>query len=191
MRSKMAQLSFAATFLAMQLLVVAESSALVLCTTPDGKTYAGDTPPADCKVKSEYTSSEPPTPQEALETEQSDRQEAAENAFDAKALSIRRQIERLAQDAAEELKSVRQQQLNLPVVNPAMYENSAYGWQRYEEDLQKREMLLSALRQREAELMGKIGGARQAFGELTEKMAKAHGGIAPASWAPMRCDGCP
>jgi hypothetical protein len=187
----MVRLSFAATFLATQLLVVADSSALVLCTTPDGKTYAGDTPPADCKVKSEYTSSEPPTPQKALDADQSNQREAAINEFDAKAISIRRQIERQAQDAAEELKSVRQQELNLPAVNPAMYENGAYGWQRYEEDLQRREMQLSALQQREAELMGKMGDARRAFGELTEKMAKAHGGNAPASWAPMRCDGCP
>ncbi len=187
----MFRLTLAATFLATQLLVVADSSALVLCTTPDGKTYAGDTPPSDCKVKSEYTSSEPPTPQEALDADQSSQRDAAINEFDAKAISIRRQIERQAQDAAEELKSVRQQELNLPVVNPAMYENSAYGWQRYEEDLQRREMLLSGLRQREAELMEKIGGARRAFGELTEKVAKAHGGMTPPSWASMRCDGCP
>ena len=73
---------------------------------PEGKTYAGDTPPADSKVKGEYTSSD-------------------------------------------------------------------------------------ALREREAELLGKIGGARRAFGELTEMVARTHGGFAPPSWASMRCDGCP
>lgn len=75
-------------------LLATTAHALVLCTTPDGKTYAGDTPPADSKVKGEYTSSD-------------------------------------------------------------------------------------ALREREAELLGKIGGARRAFGELTEMVARTHGGIAP------------
>jgi hypothetical protein len=50
-----------------------------------------------------------------------------------------------------------------------MYENSAYGWQRYEEDVHTRDMLISSLRQREAELLGKIDGASQAFGELTAR----------------------
>src|SRR5439155_23288369 len=141
--------------------------------------------------KGEYTSSEAPTPREALDADQSARQEAAINEFDAKAISIRRQIEREAQGAAEELKEVRQRLANLPVVNPAMYENSAYGWQRYEEDLHTRETQLWAVRQRESELLGKIGGTRRAFGELTEKVARTHGGLAPASWPAMRCDGCP
>jgi len=40
--------------------------ALVLCTTPDGKTYAGDKPPPGCVVKGEYVNPTPapetPTP---------------------------------------------------------------------------------------------------------------------------------
>ena len=32
------------------------AQALVLCTTPDGKTYAGDKPPPGCEVKSSYQS---------------------------------------------------------------------------------------------------------------------------------------
>jgi hypothetical protein len=165
--------------------------ALVLCTTPDGKTYAGDTPPPGCKVKSEYTSTEAPTPQETLDAEISNQKAAEINAFDAKALSTRRSIERSAEEAAEELEVTRRKLAAVPVVNPAMYENSVYGWQRYEEDLHTHEMLISSLRQREAELLGKIDGAHQAFGELTAKVAQAHGGMTPPSWAPMRCGKCP
>ena len=113
------------------------------------------------------------------------------NAFDAKAISIRRRLERDANDAAEELEETRRKLGTVPVVNPAMYENSGYGWQRYEEDLHNRDMLISSLRQREAELLGKINDARQAFGELTAKVAEVHGGMAPPSWAPIRCSKCP
>jgi len=187
----MGALRTAATLFALQLLTATSSAALVLCTTPDGKTYAGDTPPPGCKVKSEYTSSEPPSPQEELDADLADKTAAQMNAFDAKALSLRRSLERSANDAAEELEETRRQLAAVPVVNPGMYENSAYGWQRYEEDLHARDMLVSALRQREAELLGKINGASQAFGELTANVARAHGGMLPPSWAPMRCSKCP
>jgi hypothetical protein len=188
----MIALRIAGIFFALQFVPAAESSALVLCTTPDGKTYAGDAPPPNCKIKSEYTtSSEPPTPQEALDADISNQKTAEMNAFDAKAISIRRSLERTANDAAEELEETRRKLAAVPVVNPVMYENSAYGWQRYEEDLHAREMLISSLRQREAELVGKINGAWQAFGDLTTKVAKAHGGMAPPSWAPLRCEKCP
>jgi hypothetical protein len=43
------------------------ASALVLCTTPDGKTYAGDVPPPNCVVKQKLENAPartntPPTP---------------------------------------------------------------------------------------------------------------------------------
>jgi hypothetical protein len=184
-------LRIAAMSFALQLLTTTSPAALVLCTTPDGKTYAGDTPPPGCKVTSEYTSSKPPTPQEELDADLADKTAAQMNAFDAKAISIRRRLERDANDAAEELEETRRKLGTVPVVNPAMYENSGYGWQRYEEDLHNRDMLISSLRQREAELLGKINDARQAFGELTAKVAEVHGGMAPPSWAPIRCSKCP
>jgi hypothetical protein len=66
------------------LLAATSSAALVLCTTPDGKTYAGDTPPPAWKVKSEYTSAEPPSPREELDAELTAKTAAQMNAFDAR-----------------------------------------------------------------------------------------------------------
>jgi hypothetical protein len=114
------RLHFAAISL---LLVAADSWALVLCTTPDGKSYAGDTPPPNCKVKSEYTSSEPPTPQQSLEADLADQKAAQMNAFDAKALSLRRSLERSANDAAEELEETRCKLAAVPVRTAPMAGN--------------------------------------------------------------------
>jgi hypothetical protein len=79
------------------------------------------------------------------------------NAFDAKALVAQAESRAQRQRCpAEEVEEPRRELAAVPVVNPGMYENSAYGWRRYEEDLHTRDMLISSLRQREAELLARI-----------------------------------
>jgi hypothetical protein len=169
--------------------------ALVLCTTPDGKTYAGDKPPADCKVKSEYVN--PPSteaePQAATQGDDADRaaRATAENAADAQAIKLRRQLEDGADAAAEELGNVRHRLTTLPVVNPANYRDTPSGWQAYEQDVHAREAQLWALHSRESELIVQIAGLRRDFTSLTGSLARAHGGAAPSWWGPMRCSRCP
>jgi hypothetical protein len=154
---------------------------------PDGRTYAGDTPPPECKVKSQYadTAPEPPAPPagpEAAEAAESDRKTASANASESQALPARRRIEAEANAAAEELAETR--------AKLSQYANSLEGTDPTTRALLRDEGR-EALQTRERELLKKIEDTRAQFAELTSRLTKERGSL-PASWPrAMRCDRCP
>lgn len=167
--------------------------ALVLCTTPDGKTYAGDTPPPDCKIKSQYVNApaESPSPQDALDAAEANRKAADANAIETQALASRRRIETDANRAAEELDDIHAKLANVPQVNAGGYQSNVSGVRAYHQDATARSEAVTAMRARERELLSQIKDCRTRFDELTSSLAKAPGSL-PASWSrTMRCDRCP
>jgi hypothetical protein len=129
-----------ALVLVVPLLAAAPVHALVLCTMPDGKKYAGDFPPAGCEVES-------PTADEVQAAVKSGVEEAIEDAIEesaaerdasflASATRERRQIERELERIASRIRDLEAEIANVPVVNPARYRDTTVGWQHYREDQQ-------------------------------------------------------
>jgi hypothetical protein len=157
---------------------------------PDGKTYAGDNPPADCNVKSSYT----PLPEQGAEEVKqtaSDLQRAADlNAFDREALSKRRELERNAEDAAQHLSRIHAEIASLPPAGGGA--NSAADIVLYLEVSKARDERLEDLRSQESDVKASIAADRARFQMLTAQVEKRHGGQLPASWSrQLRCSQCP
>lgn len=174
-------------------LMMTSARGLVLCTTADGKTYAGDTPPPGCKVQSEYTSpaAEAQTPQRAVEEDGASRKATDAAAVETHALMERRRIEREANDAAEQLDEVRQRIASLAPVNTAGFNANLGGLMAYDQSATSRAESMTTLRTQERELLTRIRECRTRFDDLTSSLAKQRGSL-PASWSPrMRCDRCP
>jgi hypothetical protein len=119
-----------ALVLVVPLLAAAPVHALVLCTMPDGKKYAGDFPPAGCEVESEYENAppRPPTADEVQAAVKSGVEEAIEDAIEesaaerdasflASATRERRQIERELERIASRIRDLEAEIANVPVVN--------------------------------------------------------------------------
>ncbi|MGH7805440.1 MAG: hypothetical protein ACREQJ_13910, partial [Candidatus Binatia bacterium] len=185
--------------IALALLLAAPASAIVLCTTPDGKTYAGDHPPQGCEVTTEYENPPvvPPTEEEVEAAAQAGAAQAIDEAETtrrtsvlASALRERRQLESDINDLAAELMSIRTEIANVPVVNAASYRDTRLGWQQYQEDLQETENYRTDLRIKEGEVLGQISALRTKFDGLTSHV-RTELGTLPSTWASLRCSQCP
>src|SRR5262245_54123550 len=78
--------------------------ALVLCTTPDGKSYVGDKPPPGCEVKSSYQSTpEAPAPDNAAAAPG----DTSREDFSVQASRSRTEIERALNKDAARLEEIR------------------------------------------------------------------------------------
>lgn len=173
--------------------------AITLCTTPDGKTYAGDNPPADCVVKSKYESTGEPSPapgpsadeiQAAIKGGVSDAideaKEKQENAVLASAMRQRREIERELDRLEDELAGVNNDLANVKAVNPANYRNTTAGWQQYEQDLQNKTTHETRLHSKKIDLEISINREKAKFDRVTQELKIANGGVLPSSWRSLR-----
>jgi adenine-specific DNA methylase len=187
-----------ALVLVVPLLAAAPVHALVLCTMPDGKKYAGDFPPAGCEVESEYENAppRPPTADEVQAAVKSGVEEAIEDAIEesaaerdasflASATRERRQIERELERIASRIRDLEAEIANVPVVNPARYRDTTVGWQHYREDQQTTSDARTALHRQIGDLRGQASAARYKFDRLTEQVKRANGGRLPPSWRPL------
>ena len=189
---------FLACLLVSFLALVATSpvQALVLCTAPDGRTYAGDTPPPGCKIQSEFSSApaEPPAPEAVLEDAEATRKAIDANAVEAQSLMELRRIERRANEDAEELAEVRGtiERLSVPrSTSQADTSGAAGGFFDPLALAVSRDETLAPARKRERELVNAIKGHRARYDELTASLAKARGSLPPSWPRALRCDRCP
>ena len=181
------------------LLHAAPASAIVLCTTPDGRQFAGDDPPPDCKVTSAYEN--PPVVAPSAEEIQAAAREGTQAAIDdaaekrrtsvlASAIRERRALEDDLNDLASDLIGVRNEIANVPAVNPTNYRDTPLGWQQYQEDLQANQEYRIELRQKEGQMLAEMSSIRNRFDELTSHVRSELGAV-PPSWASLRCTQCP
>jgi hypothetical protein len=186
--SKTARGAFGAAGLS--LVVAAGAHALVLCTMPDVKTYAGDNPPADCSVKSSYTPLPEPSAEEVKQSAADLKESTDLNAFDAQALSTRRELQRRVNDAAERLRRIEMEIVSLPPAGGGA--NSVQDVGVYLESSKARDEELADLRSQEHDAKASIAADRARFEMLTAQVAGRHGGLLPASWSrELSCSECP
>lgn len=176
------------------LALASPAHSLVLCDMPDGKKYAGDNPPADCKVKGRFENTEPrpPSAEEVRAAAKQGVEEAIEESaaerdasFLASAIRERRQIEREIRSTEDKIRAAEKDLANVPVVNPARYRDTKAGWQRYKEDQQTRSDQRTAIHRQIGDLRGQASSARYKFDRLTEQVKRANGGTLPPSWRPL------
>jgi hypothetical protein len=163
------------------LLCAREGVGLVLCTTPDGKTYAGDKPPPDCKVRSEYAN--PPEP--ALSEPASEPKNGSDQSFEAEAIVLRRRIEDAINRAADDLIAARDALVTLDSQRPdfntwtqAQIDNywTVYGY----------------WASKESDARAKISRLRSDFASLVEQVRAQNHGSLPSTWRrPLNCQNCP
>lgn len=168
------------------------AQALVLCTMPDGKSYAGDTPPPGCQVKSQYASppAEPATSTDTTSDADSeaDRKAAASNAVEAQALTARRRLETEINRAADDLVALRAQMASGSSTAVAAFQQAINGVTQQGGGASE---TLPDLRARERALLAEIDGYKKQYSELTERLAKERGSLPPSWPRALRCDRCP
>jgi hypothetical protein len=175
-RSAASVLLFAAA-----LLCARDAVGLVLCTTPDGKTYVGDKPLSDCKGRSEYASPpEPPVSKPASEPASS-----SDQSFEAEAIALRRRIEDAINRAADDVITARDAIVTLDSQNPdyntwtqAQIDNY---WAVYRYWASK-----------ESDARTTISQQRSDFDILVERVRTRNHGSLPSTWCrPLNCQHCP
>lgn len=173
--------------------------ALVLCTTPDGKTYAGDFPPAGCVEKGRFD--EPAVPAatgyegDAAEEETAaidpETKEARTDAVRG-ALTRRYQIERQIQKVAAERRSVIGSINSLRHPREPAGGASSSGWNRYRENVRIYYAERSRLLGVKTDLEIEISRLQGEFDSLTRDVAYANGGELPSTWRrKLNCAECP
>jgi hypothetical protein len=158
-----------------------EGVSLVLCTTPDGKTYVGDKPPPDCKVRSEYAN----PPERAFSEPASEPESQSDQSFEAEAIVLRRRIEDAINRAAEDLVAAREALMTLDAQSPdyntwtqAQIDNY---WAVYHYWASK-----------ESDSRAKISRLRSDFASLIEQVREQNHGSLPSTWRrPLNCQNCP
>jgi hypothetical protein len=158
-----------------------DAIALVLCTTPDGKTYVGDKPPPDCKVRSEYAS--PPEP--AFSEPASEPEDGSDYSFEAEAIALRRRIEDAINRAADDLIAARDAIATLDSLRPdyntwtqAQIDNY---WAVYRYWASK-----------ESDANAKISRLQSDFQTLLERVREQNHSSLPSTWRrPLNCQHCP
>ncbi len=164
------------------LLCAREGVGLVLCTTPDGKTYAGDKPPPDCKVRSEYAN----PPESAFSEPASEPEKnSSDQSLEAEAIVLRRRIEDAINRAADDLVAARDALVTLDSQRPdyntwtqAQIENY---WSVYRYWTSK-----------ESDAREKIGLLRSDYASLLEQVRAQNHGSLPSTWRrPLNCQNCP
>jgi hypothetical protein len=164
------------------LLCAREAVGLVLCTTPEGKTYVGDKPPPGCKVRSEYTN--PPEPAFSEPTGEAENK-GSDQSFEAEGIALRRRIESAINRAADDLIAAQEAIVALDSQRPdfntwtqAQVENY---WAVYRYWASK-----------ESDARAKISRLRADFASLVEEVRAQNHGSLPSTWRrPLNCQNCP
>ncbi len=162
--------------------LVPAAHGLVLCKTPDGKTYAGDAPPAGCVVSSSY---ERNAPRDAIDGGPPAPEPAADSAADAQALTSRRRLEERVNQLADQLKSINRQISSVPEIYPSQYQTTDL----YVRALHERNAVLSELYNQRGEIKIALDSAADEFKNLTEDFRRSRGSL-PSWWGPLRCSQC-
>lgn len=153
---------------------------LVVCKTPDGQTYAGDTPPPKCVVTQTFTDAA------AIDATvaSTDKREAKDNAFAMHANIERRRIESEINEAADRLLKSREAIAYLDHNSPDYY---TWTKERTDEYWATRYAYVT----KEADARQRIIVLRGEFSNLTDSV-RAHFGAVPATWrTSINCRDCP
>jgi hypothetical protein len=177
---------------AVLLLLSGAAQALVICTMPDGKTFAGDKAPPGCAVKSEFQAppNEPPAP-EGLDASR----EEADDGFSVKASRARTEIERTLNEDAARLKGIRETIEKVRNTEPQGDPNFLATQQDFADlaNFQNRKSETSRdLKAEERKNLASIVDQWKAFDELNARVVERYGGHEPDWWrSTLRCPICP
>jgi hypothetical protein len=174
------------------LILSGTARALVLCTTPDGKTYVGDTPPPGCEVKSSYESApEAPAPNNAANAPVG----AREDNFSVQASRARTKIERALNKDAGSLEDIRKRIGEVELIEPQGSPNY-FATQQDVADAaafqSRKAAALKELSDAERKTLADMADLWRAFDELDADVVKHYGGKEPDWWRhTLSCPGCP
>jgi hypothetical protein len=168
------------------------ANALVLCTTPDGKTYVGDKPPPGCQVKSSYQSAlEAPAPDNAVDPTAG----PSTDDLSVRASRARTEIERDLNKDADSLEEVRKRIDEVERAEPQGSSNY-FATQQDVADVanfqSRKAAALKDLRDAERKTLADIAALWKAFDELNADVAEHYGGKQPDWWRhTLSCSKCP
>jgi hypothetical protein len=175
------RLAVSVLLLTAALLYARDAVGLVLCTTPDGKTYVGDKPPPDCNVRSEYAS--PPEP--AFAQPPAEPENGSDQSFEAEAIALRRRIEDAVNRAADELIAARDAIAALDSLRP-----DYNTWT--EAQIDNYWAVYRYWASKESDANAKIGRLQSDFQNLLERVREQNHGSLPSTWRrPLNCQHCP
>src|SRR5262249_32680655 len=158
--------------------------ALVLCTTPDGKTYVGDKPPPRCEIKGNYQSA-PETPN--LDGAAPAPGDTSRDSFSVQASRARTEIERALNKDAASLEEVRRRVEDVQRMELQGDSNYVVTQQDIA-DARSRAAALRELRDAERKTLIDIADLWRAFDELDAKVVEHYGGKEPDWWRrTLRC----
>jgi hypothetical protein len=164
------------------------AQSLVLCTTPDGKTYVGDKPPPGCEVKSSYQSApEAPTLGDTAVAPGG----ASTDDFSVRASRARTELERALNRDAASLEEIRKRIEDVQRIEPQGDPNYVVTQQDIV-DAKRRAAAQGELRDAERRTLVDIAELWRAFDELDAKVVERYGGKAPDWWRrALSCPKCP
>ena len=191
----MAKFVLAGAVVALSLVLPAlPASAIVRCTTADGKTMFVDVPPTGCTVERAYESAPraadapaaPSTGTPGVAPAPSDANETTRRAF-----ARRTDLERDIKQAEADRQTAMRERTGLVYPSPPSGGSPAEI-----EAHRSRVAEIGATRERLErdleDLVVRIGRYREEFATLTAEVMKANDGRLPPSWAPaLDCPGCP
>jgi hypothetical protein len=166
--------------------------ALVLCTTPDGKTYVGDKPPPGCEVKSSYQSApEAPAPGNAADAPVG----ASKDDFSVQASRARTEIERALNKDAGSLEEIHKRIDEVQRIAPQGSPNY-FATQQDVADVanfqSRKAAALRELRDAERKTLAHMADLWKAFDELDANVVEHYGGKEPDWWRrTLSCPKCP
>lgn len=166
--------------------------ALVLCTTPDGKTYVGDKPSPGCEVKTRYESA-PEAP--ARDNAAGAPVGASDDGLSVHASRARTQIERALNEGASKLEEIHKRIEQIQNVEPQGDPNF-FATQQDVADVanfqSRKAAALKDLRDYERKTLARVADLWKAFDELEANVVKHYGGKPPDWWRhTLSCPKCP
>ena len=168
--------------------------ALVICTMPDGNTYAGDKAPPGCNVKNQYhaPADEPArAPAEGLDAAH----KRADDGFSVGASRARTEIERALNQDAAHLEEVRDKIERIRSIEPQGDPNFLATQQDVTDlaNFQSRKTeTLQDLKTEERKALAAMVDRWKAFDELNAKVVEYYGGHEPDWWRnTVSCPKCP
>src|SRR5262245_28678506 len=164
------------------LVVPGTARALVLCTTPDGKTYAGDKPPSGCEVKRSYHSApEAPAPGNTTGAPV----DASKDGLSVHASRARTEIERALNKDANSLEDIRNRIEEVQRIEPQGSPNY-FATQQDVADVStfqsRKAAALSELKDAERKTLADMADLWKTFDQLDAKVVEHYGGKEPDWW---------
>lgn len=180
------------TMIAVALVASAPAAhALVLCTMPDGRTYAGDAPPSACVVTKTFTE---PDAQVKAENPPGPANEA-DDSFSVTSSNARRKLERDLNTKAEELVDVRGRVAavsNAPIFGYGGDTASGAAVAMVANLQSDKSEKLTKLRAEERRVLAGMAEVWKQFDDLSAGVKEHFNGTLPVWWRnDLRCSDCP